>query len=203
MGIEGQNVGNAHIDQFMQGHRAVQALSACPAVLTAFIQEGHDDVDALCFAGHGGDDSLEVLEMIVGGHGNGLPVHLISDVVGADIHDDIDVIAADAFFQDAFGFPGPEPGTGGLDQERIPVPASHGIIVFVLNFHIVVPFLQPGVYALTDIFTSSHRDDAERTVGDGIQINTPICGSPAHLHHSFLLKAVKNIGPSIIILFFP
>ena len=47
MGVEGDDIGNAHILKLLQGQGAVQRLTAGTAVLAALIEEGNDHIDAV------------------------------------------------------------------------------------------------------------------------------------------------------------
>ena len=50
MGIEGKNIGDAHVDQFLKRQGAVQGFALRTLVLAALIQERHDDIDTVSLA---------------------------------------------------------------------------------------------------------------------------------------------------------
>ena len=56
--IEGDKVGNAHFSELCQCIGTVQRFTATSFVLTAFIQEGHNDIDSLCLTFYGGNHSF-------------------------------------------------------------------------------------------------------------------------------------------------
>ena len=65
MCIEGDDVGNAHLNQLIQCHGTVKGFSLGTLVLPALIEKRHDHVDAVCFTGTCGDHTLQILEMII------------------------------------------------------------------------------------------------------------------------------------------
>ena len=86
-------------------------------MLTAFIQHGHDDRDTLGFASHGGDDPLQVGEMLIRTHRDPTAEHLIFNIVGTGVTENVHIVTADALFDHALGFTVAETGTGYIDQE--------------------------------------------------------------------------------------
>ena len=109
--VEGDYVGNAHRFQFLERHRAVHRLAARAAVLAALVQERHDHVDALRLAANRADDALEILIVIVGGHGHLTAVHRVFDLVGGHVGDDVNVVAAYAAAKQALAFARAKPRT--------------------------------------------------------------------------------------------
>lgn len=73
MGVEGDKVAHAQTLQFLQCLRAVQTFAGGAAMLTAFVQEGHNDVDPLGAAADCANDALQILIVIVGRHGHFRP----------------------------------------------------------------------------------------------------------------------------------
>ena len=65
MSIESDDVGYAHVCQFLQSQRAVQRLSFGTFVLTTFIQERHDYVDTVRFSRSCRNDTFQILKMII------------------------------------------------------------------------------------------------------------------------------------------
>ena len=180
MGVEGDDVPDAHIDQLLETQGAVQALAGGAAVLTAFIEHGLDHRDALGLAGDGGDDALEVLEMIVGRHGHFLPVHFIGNVMGAHIHDDVHVQTADALAQHGLAFTRAKARAGALDQEGIAVYTRAGVILLVLHFLQAVPFEQPLIDLFADLLAAGHGDDAKRADWYAGRVLFPCGQQPGH-----------------------
>ena len=67
MGVKRNDVLDADVAQLLQRKGAVQALTADAAMLTAAVQAGHDDADAVGTAGNGLDQTHQVLEVVVRG----------------------------------------------------------------------------------------------------------------------------------------
>ena len=68
MSVEGDDVFHAHVDQFLKADRAVQGFTSRALVLAAFVEERHDDIDPAGLSSDSGNDSLQILKMIVRGH---------------------------------------------------------------------------------------------------------------------------------------
>ena len=115
--VKGDDVGNAQLAQLLKGHGTVQGFAVIAPVLAAAVQQGHDDVDAVCFAARRLDDPLQILKMVVGGHGVFLAEQLVGAAVIAHIHQDEQVVTANAGFDDALAVTGGEAGTLRLHQE--------------------------------------------------------------------------------------
>ena len=58
MGVKSNEVADAHVPQFFQGKSTVQGFPAVSLMLSALIEERHDDIDPMRFAVAGRDDSL-------------------------------------------------------------------------------------------------------------------------------------------------
>ena len=56
--VEGDDVFDAHAHKLLQRDRAVEGFARRAAVLTAFVEHGHDDRNAAGLAGCGADDAL-------------------------------------------------------------------------------------------------------------------------------------------------
>ena len=178
VGIEGNDVGHAVLLQFLQSKGAIQAFAGGTLVLPALVQHRHDNVDALGFAADSGDDALQILEVVVGGHGHFHAVHVKGFVVGAYVDDDVDVVPAHAFFDDALAFAGAEAGAVRLDQEGVTVEPRHRVEFFVLGFLEGVPFFQPSVDLVAHFLAARHGDQAKRPHGNALQI--PLCQKTVH-----------------------
>ena len=100
MRIYGQDIINAHALQLLQGACAVQRFPVVPAVLTAAVQDRHDNVDAVCLTAGCLNDTLQILIVIVRRHAVFLIEHLILDIIISYIYENEQILATD----------------GGLDQ---------------------------------------------------------------------------------------
>ena len=164
VGVEGDDIADPHILQFLQRHGAVQALTGGTAVLPAFIQHGHDDRDPLGLAAHGGDDPLQVGKMFVRAHGNGLPEHFIGNIVGTGITEDIHIVSADTFLDHAFAFTVSETGKTDVDQEVLALCTGGGAHVAGHGFlGVILPLFQPAVDFYAHLLGSGHGDEPKRT----------------------------------------
>ena len=65
MCVKGDNVVDAHADKLLKSDSAVERLTRGALMLTALIEERHDDGDAARLAADSGDDTLEVLIMVI------------------------------------------------------------------------------------------------------------------------------------------
>ena len=124
MGVEGDEIRDTHLFQFHQHRGAVQGFSAGPAVLAAFIEEGHNDIDAV--RGHDAcpDDALQVLEVVVRGHVIRVAVHLVGQRVVRDIDHDIKVAAADGLIDASLALAGAEAGAMDVEKKVVGVIAA-------------------------------------------------------------------------------
>ena len=95
MGIKGDDVADSHIRQLLKSKSTVQRFPFRPFVLAAFIKERHDHVDTVCLAVGCGDDSFQVLIVIVRRHVVQMTVDGVGQTVVADVHHDKQVCAAD------------------------------------------------------------------------------------------------------------
>lgn len=67
VGIKGENIADTHIDQFFQSEGTVKRLSLCALMLAAFIEEWHDHIDAVRLSGSCGNDTFQILIMVIPG----------------------------------------------------------------------------------------------------------------------------------------
>ena len=183
VGVKGDDVAHAHLLQLLQRQGAVQAFAAGAAVLAALVEHGHDDVDALGAAADGRNDALEVLIVVVGGHGHFAPIHLIGDVVSSDVGQDVDVVAAHAVFDHTLALARAETGAMRLDQKIMPVGAHQGEERGVLQgFLLLVPFHEPVVDLLPQLLAARHGDQPQGREGYGQKVVVPRAYKVRHRH---------------------
>ena len=175
MRVEGDDIADAHVDQLLQAHGTIQAFAAGAAMLTAFVQHGHHHGDTLGLAADRADDALEILEMIIRGHGHFLPIHVVMHVMRANIHKDIQIHAAHAFAQHRLALARAKARAVGLYQKSIAVQSGAGIVFFVLKLLQAVPFEQPLVDFFSDFLTARHGDNAKRADRHAGRILLPRC----------------------------
>ena len=75
-------------------------------MLTAFIQEWHDDRDTACLTTNGCDDTFYISVVVVRRHVVCLSAQRVSHAVVGYIHHDIEVITTNGIFNHTFGFTG-------------------------------------------------------------------------------------------------
>ena len=73
-------------------------------MLTAFIEKRHDDVNTSCLSAYCGNDTFQILKMIIRGHMIGMAAQRVGQAVVADVNQQVQVIAADGIVDDAFCF---------------------------------------------------------------------------------------------------
>ena len=65
VGIEGDDIVHTHFYKLLKCDGTVQGFTAGTFMLSAFIEERHDNIDSSGLASHGGYDTLQILEMII------------------------------------------------------------------------------------------------------------------------------------------
>ena len=93
-------------------------------MLAAFIEEGHDHVDAVGGGDTGADDPLQILEMIVRGHMVGVSADHVGDAVIHHVHHDVDIGAPHRLIDDCLGLTAAEAGTFAVQQVGIHIVAA-------------------------------------------------------------------------------
>ena len=110
MGVKSNDIVYAHPHQFLKRQGAVQGFPAASLVLAAFIQERHDHVKTAGLSADSGDDTLQILIMIVRGHVILMSCQRVSQAVIADVYHQIDIHSPDRVIDNAFGFAGAKTG---------------------------------------------------------------------------------------------
>ena len=95
MCVKGDKVLNAVELELTKHHSTVKGLAVRSLVLSALIEHGHNDRDTARLALDSSDDTLEVCEMLVGGHRDISASHLIGDTVVKGVADDHNVKTSD------------------------------------------------------------------------------------------------------------
>ena len=88
-------------------------------MLAAAVQAGHDDRHAVCLAGHGLDEALQVCEMVVGREVVLVAEQVVGHAVVARIDNDEDIVAADGLLDQALCVAALEAGALAGDDEAI------------------------------------------------------------------------------------
>ena len=189
VGVEGDDVVDAHRGQFLKRHGAVQRLAGGAAVLTAFIEVRHDDRDALGLLALGGDDALEVLEVVVRRHGHVHAVHAVGVGIVGHVAENVEVIAAYALTDDGLAFAGREAGAVGVQQEVAAQIAGIGQQNLIGVFGFFFPLNQIGVDLFAQALAAVHGNNSKRS--DRLRVVTETrrdvrheCYLPTYCKHS-------------------
>ena len=86
MGVKSDEIGDTHVHQFLDRIGAVERFPSVSFMLPAFIEKRHDHVDPVSLAVDRGNDSFQVLVMVIGRHMIDIAVHFIGNTVITDIH---------------------------------------------------------------------------------------------------------------------
>ncbi len=119
MGVKSNDLIHPHGNEFLKCHGTVQGLPAFALELPAFVKIRHNDGDTSCLAAGSGDDSLEVLKMIVRRHVVRKSVHRVGDAVIADIRYDVQIQSPHRVKDLSFCLTASETGSGDGNQEGI------------------------------------------------------------------------------------
>ena len=151
MRIEGHDIGNAHCLQLLQCYSAVERLAVVAAVLSAAVEDRHDDVDSVCLAGCCLNDALEILEMIVRAHGILHAEVVIGHAVVAHVGDDEQILAADGLLDHALAVTGGETRALTLYEEGIGLETA-----------LVCPFHEIIIDLVSKLGGTVHSNQAQR-----------------------------------------
>jgi hypothetical protein len=158
------------MDKLLKSYRAVKRFTARPLMLPAFVKEGHDNGNTPCFSAYSGNQTLEILVMIIGGHVVFVAAERICKTVVADINKKIEVGASDRFVNGSLSFAGPEPRYLGIEDIGVALVAFKGKGGMML----VLPFGPPFYKVLIDLMPHIHKafkgNDPKRTNRYGFQV---------------------------------
>ena len=105
-------------------------------MLSSLIEEGHDHVDSVGFAVHGGNNSFQILIMVVGGLIVGITVHGIGNTVIADINENKKIFSSDGFRNNSFSFSCTKTVAGGIGNIIVGYITFKGRIILCNIFNI-------------------------------------------------------------------
>ena len=151
MCIKGDDVGNAHRDEFLQAHCTVEGFACRALVLSAFVQHRHDDGNSSCLTADSTDDTLQICEMVVGRHGNLLTVHGVGLTVVEAVGDDVNVMSAHGIVKHTLCFAGAESGAVCGDDEVFCIFAFTELVQILID-------------AINKAVAASHTDDTELAI---------------------------------------
>ena len=104
VGIKCEDIVYAHVNQFLKCQSAVQRLAFCTFVLTALIQKRHNNVKAVFLTISSGNQTFQILIVIVRWHVVHISVDGICQAVITYICHNKQVFSTDGFVQDTFCF---------------------------------------------------------------------------------------------------
>ena len=169
MCIKGNDIVNAHRLKLLQSAGTVERFAVVSAVLSAAVEQRHDDVKAVCLAGGSLNDTFQVLIMVIRRHAVDLVKHLVVDAVIADINDDKQIKTADRGLDQSLSVSGGEARAFALDQ-----------VAFVRKAVFIRPADQIAVDLLRKLFCTGHCDNAERRDTFPVVIKFIRCSSSTH-----------------------
>ena len=154
MSIKGDDIGNTHSGQLLQGESAVQRFPFGTLVLTSLIKERHDHVDTTGFSVGSGNDTLQILIMVVRRHMVFITADRVSQAVVQHIGKDKKIRTSYGLFQDSFGFTGTETGAAAVNEVGILQIPSVGDGVFGVSGILVTVIAQVLVHKICEIKAS-------------------------------------------------
>ena len=138
-------------------------------MLSAFIEERHDDVDTSGFAVAGGDDTLQILVVVIRRHVVGIAVHVVSNTMIAYIGENEQILTADGLADLRFGFTASETGHIHVYEIVALDIAVKGRIVFhFVIMDTLTEFYHVVIDAASHFFCGRQSDDLQRSHGHGI-----------------------------------
>ena len=148
--VKRNQVAHAYIPQGLQHESAVQGFPVSAAMLTAAIQHGHDDIQPVSLAARGLDQTKQILEMIVGGHGVRLSEQIVLNAVVAHVDDKVQVHTTYGGFDQTFGIAGRKTGAFRFNNERVFFDAG-----------LFGPFDQVGINTAGQFFGAFRSDNTQ------------------------------------------
>ena len=101
--VKGDDILNTHTLQLLQRDGAVQTLTDNTTVLPSAVQTGHNDRHAVSSAGNSLNQTLQVREMVIGGHMVLLTKQVVGQAVITGIHNEENVVTPNGLLDQAFG----------------------------------------------------------------------------------------------------
>ena len=111
MRIECDDIFNTEVHELLKNICTVKRLASASNLLSAFIQVGHDHVNAVGFSACSSDDTLQILIVIIGRHDIFKTGDVIGHVVVADIDENVQIVASDCLTYASLSFTGAETGS--------------------------------------------------------------------------------------------
>jgi len=131
------------------------------AMLTAFVEHRHDDVDAVRLAADSRDNAFQVGIMLVRRHRDFASIELIGALIRAHIADDKQVIAANGIRDHTLAFACTETRAVRFQQEAVLIRAVEAVELLVRG-GIHLPVHQVLVDAASHFLAAVHGNDAQR-----------------------------------------
>ena len=95
--VKSDDIFNAHRFEFLQRYRAVKRLPGRTFVLSAPVKNRHYYIYTGGFSPNGGNNSFQILVMVVRAHRNASAVHIVFAAVISDVGNDKKIVASDSF----------------------------------------------------------------------------------------------------------
>ena len=161
MCVECDDVVYAHADELLKCESAVQRFTGTSLVLTALIEERHDDVDTASLSADSGNDPFQILEMIVRRHMIRVSCQRVGYTVVADIYHQVEIFSADRLGDDAFCLSGTKTRNLCVDKKSILLISGESDVVSVLVPAFVAPFDEIIINLFPEFLASGEGDKPE------------------------------------------
>ena len=92
--VEGYDIGDSHACKLLKHESAVKRLSTGALVLSSLVKHRHNNVDSASLTADSANNSLKILEMIIGAHRHGHAVHIIGYAVIEYVAKNVNVVTS-------------------------------------------------------------------------------------------------------------
>ena len=131
-------------------------------MLTAFIKEWHDYIDTMCLTCSCGNNSLQILKMVIRRHVILVTADSVCGTVVGNVYHNVKVGSSDRFLNDSLTFTGTETRTFALHDKRVFAVSLWNIVKALLFYKFLTEFYQVSVYLLCKFAAALQRSDTNR-----------------------------------------
>ncbi len=140
-------------------------------MLAALVEEGHDDCDSSGFSPYSGDDTFQILIVVVGRHVVFMAAYGVGKAVICHIHHKKQIVTTDRMPDSAFGFTAAETGSVAFHQIGVSLVAPEGNIIFMFVFPFRTEPYKVAVYHFSKFPAAFQRNHAQRAGGDSFIVS--------------------------------
>ena len=156
MGIKGDYIIHSHGCKLLQSHGAVQRLSGTSSVLSALIQEWHDDGDPVSLAFDSCYDTLQITEVVIRRHMVLIAAYRIGEAVICNIKHNIYVEPSDGLLYESLCLAGTKPGHITVHYKGLAAVSGWNHMKVLVIISLFSPFDQKFINLLADPFHTVH-----------------------------------------------